>query len=192
MKRKNYYQALGVPRNETPAGIRAAYVQLAKRLHPDLAGPESTSAFQEIVEAYEVLSDPVRRSAYNSELSRAEQQERTPVPEPMRSSPTPERMTREPLHTGAVLELRLGFKELLRGTVIPVGVAVSEVCYACGGSGRDWLFPCFQCAGTGVREGFRTVYVRIPPTIARPGYVVEIPAGIGPGGNLILRVYPLP
>lgn len=192
MKLKNYYRALGVPRDETPSGIRAAYVQLAKRLHPDLAGPESTAAFQEVLEAYEVLSDPVRRTEYNMKLERAEQQERPPAAEPLRAGPAPEPMTRGSWAGGPIVELRLRLGELLRGGVIPVGIPVSEICFACRGSGREWLFPCFQCGGTGAHEGFRTVYARIPAMVARPGAPVEIPVRIGPGRNLLLRVYPVP
>ena len=69
---KDYYVVLGVPRNEDPHGIREAYRQLAKRYHPDRAGPEASTAFREVVEAYEALSDPERRSRFDRSLRRAE------------------------------------------------------------------------------------------------------------------------
>jgi len=72
MKRKTYYVILGVSNTESPRGIRAAYRDLAKRLHPDVAGEQSTRAFQEVTEAYDVLSDPARRRDYNNKLRRAE------------------------------------------------------------------------------------------------------------------------
>ena len=67
MSSKDYYVILGISRTEAPAAIRSAYRDLAHRYHPDLVGPEGTAHFQEINEAYEVLSDPSRRAAYDRE-----------------------------------------------------------------------------------------------------------------------------
>src|SRR5690242_947179 len=75
MASKTYYMVLGVSRTESPNGIRAAYRDLAKRLHPDVAGTQATHAFQEITQAYDVLSNPERRQAYNHELSRTEERD---------------------------------------------------------------------------------------------------------------------
>src|SRR5689334_4671710 len=79
MDGRTYYMILGVPRSETPGGIRSAYHDLAKKLHPDVAGEQATRAFQELSEAYDVLSDPQRRRAYNDELRRAERGDVLPV-----------------------------------------------------------------------------------------------------------------
>lgn len=48
---KNYYLILGVSRNETATGIHEAFRELAKRYHPDVAGPESTEQFRDLLEA---------------------------------------------------------------------------------------------------------------------------------------------
>jgi molecular chaperone DnaJ len=77
MADKNYYLILGVPRTETTAGIRARFRDLARALHPDLAGEQSTGAFQEITEAYEALVDPVARRRHNIELAASDR--RPPV-----------------------------------------------------------------------------------------------------------------
>lgn len=85
---RTYYRILGVSRTESPSGIHAAYRDLAKRLHPDVAGSEWTRAFQEVTEAYQVLSDPERRRRYNDELSRSESRGGTSAPRgPPRPSP---------------------------------------------------------------------------------------------------------
>lgn len=76
MDKKSYYVVLGVSRTETTSGIRAAYRDLVKKVHPDVAGAGATSAFREITEAYDVLSDPSRRDEYNDQLRRIEQQDR--------------------------------------------------------------------------------------------------------------------
>jgi len=72
MIKKDYYVILGVPRSESPAGIHDAFRRLAKLHHPDLGGPETTEAFQEIAQAYEVLSDPEQRITYDRTLRQSE------------------------------------------------------------------------------------------------------------------------
>ncbi len=58
------YLALKVSRTATPAEIRAAYRQQAKRCHPDKGG--DTRVFSKVQHAYEVLSDPHRRKVYDT------------------------------------------------------------------------------------------------------------------------------
>jgi molecular chaperone DnaJ len=64
---KDYYAALGVPKDADAAAIKKAYRQLARDLHPDKnpgnAGAEAR--FKEVSEAYDVLSDTKRRSEYD-------------------------------------------------------------------------------------------------------------------------------
>jgi len=72
MERKDYYLILGVSRGENLRGIQEAFRDLAKRYHPDRAGPETTGKFQEIQEAYGVLSDPEKRELYNHEIEEHE------------------------------------------------------------------------------------------------------------------------
>src|SRR5512137_48551 len=68
MLSRNFYVVLGVPSNETSTGIRRAFRELALRYHPDRAGAQGTEFFQEITEAYRVLSDPERRASYDDGL----------------------------------------------------------------------------------------------------------------------------
>ena len=68
MLSRNFYVVLGVPANESSGGIRRAYRELALRYHPDRAGTQGTQYFQELTEAYDVLSDPVRRASYDEGL----------------------------------------------------------------------------------------------------------------------------
>ena len=63
------YQLLGVARQATPAEITQAWRRRARAEHPD-ARPRDVGAparFRALAEAYEVLSDPVRRAAYDQE-----------------------------------------------------------------------------------------------------------------------------
>lgn len=60
---KNYYDILGVARDAEPAAIKQAYRRMASQHHPDKGG--DTTKFQEIEEAYRVLSDPAQRQQYD-------------------------------------------------------------------------------------------------------------------------------
>lgn len=62
---KNYYDILGVAKSASTADIKKAYRELAKQHHPDVAGGEGTK-FKEIAEAYEILSNPEKKSNYDN------------------------------------------------------------------------------------------------------------------------------
>jgi Ca-activated chloride channel family protein len=70
----NYYVVLGLKSGANAEAIRRAYHQAVRQLHPDVnANPEATELFLKTQEAYEILSDPVRRAAYDAELAIATQ-----------------------------------------------------------------------------------------------------------------------
>lgn len=63
---RNYYDILGISRDATPEQIKLAYRKLAKKYHPDASdNQEAKERFQEIQEAYSVLSDPEKRKTYH-------------------------------------------------------------------------------------------------------------------------------
>lgn len=67
MEYKDYYKTLGVARNASEDEIKRAYRKLALKYHPD-RNPNDSQAeekFKEINEAYQVLSDPQKRSRYD-------------------------------------------------------------------------------------------------------------------------------
>jgi DnaJ-class molecular chaperone len=98
MMTKDYYMILGVTRAESNSGIREAFRELAKRYHPDRVGSQGTTFFQEIVEAYEVLSDPERRTLYNRGLRHAEGDDPSqPEPIIVGQAPRSEPLVPEPL-----------------------------------------------------------------------------------------------
>ncbi len=65
----NYYAILGIPRDASPEEVRVAYREMALRYHPDTSAEADTAEqFIQIQNAYEVLSDPARRTAFDVSL----------------------------------------------------------------------------------------------------------------------------
>lgn len=208
---KNYYAILGVPRDESAAGIRAAFRDLARRHHPDLAGAEGVPAFREIVEAYRVLSDPEARRGYDAQLpgggSRFRVRRESVRPAARRRRP-------EPLDPMSIVEradavrpsMDALFDRLLRnftGIGVPKAerreplfcdVSLSPAEAHSGGvlpirlPGRE---PCPRCHGTGHAASF------LCPTCDARGEVerevvipLRIPPGVQPGAELDVALEP--
>ena len=66
MEFRDYYQTLGVAREAPADDIKKAYRKLARKYHPDVSKePDAEKRMKEVNEAYEVLSDPEKRAAYD-------------------------------------------------------------------------------------------------------------------------------
>lgn len=70
--KKDYYLTLGIPRTASLSSIRTAFHELVKRYHPERVGWQGARFFQDIVNAYQTLSGPEKRSLYDQGLSHAE------------------------------------------------------------------------------------------------------------------------
>src|SRR3984893_8789241 len=64
---RDYYETLGVSKTATAEEIRTAFRKLARKYHPDVAKDKKAAEekFKQINEAYEVLSDPEKRTKYD-------------------------------------------------------------------------------------------------------------------------------
>lgn len=101
----DHYRTLGVARNATAAQIKTRFHALAKETHPDATGNDKAKEelFKQLNEAYQVLSEPDARKAYDQALAAAEsarvERQRVrprpraaappPPPPPIRRPPTP-------------------------------------------------------------------------------------------------------
>ena len=104
----NHYATLGLDARCSAAQIRAAYRLLAKRHHPDLNpdAPEAVARAQELNAAYETLSDPARRRAYDRELEA--------------QNPAPARVAKRERNIAQDAHLRI--EDFLRGATLEVRV----------------------------------------------------------------------
>lgn len=93
----SYYEVLGVTRTASYDEVRRAYLERARAVHPDRVVEGSTSdaelrarSMQEVNEAWRVLRDPARRSAYDRAPAGARRTPGGPSrPPPRRTSPPP-------------------------------------------------------------------------------------------------------
>jgi molecular chaperone DnaJ len=215
MPLKSHYAILGVARDETPAGIRAAYREAVRRTHPDYAGPQSAPAFEEIVEAHSVLSDPDRRRDYDEKLCREERDRREPgLPHPFARDGDPRSMFTDrdaapPFFEASAewprryftggnglqaersqrlsVEVVLTPAEAVCGGILSIGIPVHEICGVCGGTGREWLFSCSNCRGRGRLSRMHPLPVSIPPSL-RLGVTFEALLEAMGSNNLLVKL----
>jgi DnaJ-class molecular chaperone len=171
MAPRNHYVVLGVVSTESAAGIRAAFRELARRLHPDRVGPDGAHAFRELTESYNVLRDPMQRKAYDEFLRstplerhvslRRDSKEIRPSEGAMFdrfarnftevSLPKGERVAE------LTVDVAISEEEAGAGGTVRVGVPTFAPCTRCAAQGCD------QCAWRGVRERERPVSIALPP-----------------------------
>ena len=172
------YEALGVGKGAKPAEIRRAWQRKSRALHPALnpGDPVAAQRYEEVARAWEVLSDPKRRAAYDrgerepdpvfplleggfegfdfsarvrvAKVSFREIFDASPSPEP-----SPEARRGEDLEQAT----RVSFEESMSGAERRVHLVRHERCPACQGMGDVAYGPvtCPRCAGEGQVRGSR-------------------------------------
>jgi molecular chaperone DnaJ len=161
---RDFYQVLGVERGATDAEIKRAFRRLAQQWHPDVnTDPAAQAQFKEINEAYQVLSDPQRRQAYDM-FGRAGLGGEAEggfggfggfgdiFDAFFGGAATGQRRGRPQAGSDLRYDLRITFEEAARGTDKEIEFRVLGPCETCGGSGaKEGTAPitCPQCEGRG-------------------------------------------
>jgi molecular chaperone DnaJ len=171
------YEVLGVKRSARPGEIRRAWQRVARALHPALnpGDPLAAERYREAALAFEVLSDPQRRAAYD----RGERPASPVSPAPaggfegfdfsarIRTETVGFREIFDPAMRGGGSEplrgedleqsTRLTFEESMKGAARRVHLVRFESCPACHGSGEVAFgpVPCPRCHGSGTVRGSR-------------------------------------
>lgn len=171
------YILLGVQQGASEAEIKRAYRRLARRLHPDINPGDRMAAarFQQILEAYETLIDPDRRSRYDAGHAAVEEPAAPRGFEGFDFSTRgvdysasfgdlfaevlSERGTRAPAERGADLhlEVEVGFEEALAGGERAITLIRRDHCRGCAGTGRarGHTGACAGCQGSGAVRSVR-------------------------------------
>ncbi len=205
----NPYDTLRVPKNASADEIKKAYRKLARENHPDASGGDE-SRFKEIQGAYDVLSDPEKRKAYDTFGSTngrgggpaGAQFQDFDLSDLLgglfgggrgggaRRGPQAER--------GADLqtEVHISFEDALAGVQVPVRANVETACHTCGGSGAEpGTAPvvCPECSGRGITSDSHGLFALSQPCprCRGNGTIVEHPCKTcrGSGRERVQKTY---
>jgi molecular chaperone DnaJ len=158
--RRDYYAVLGIADTADPREIRRAFQRLARQYSPDVNfwDEGARALFEEIAEAYRVLSDPTARAIYDRF---------GPAGTTAREGSS---RRGEDVH----IAVELSFEEAARETAVRLDVPRFSACGTCGGAGFTTGGACGTCRGRGVHR------------IADP-VTVTIPAGVDSGTQVRVR-----
>ena len=208
--KRDYYEVLGVTQSAGADDIKIAFRNLARKYHPDVnKEPDAEEKFKEINEAYSVLSDPEKRSAYDRYGFQGVNTNGMPDYSTMDLSDLfdlfglgnfggfggTSRRSRNAPRRGADLNtrLKLTFEEAVFGAEKEIEITRNEKCSVCSGTGAEpgsKPVTCQTCKGSGeVRQVQQTflgqmVQVVTCPTCGGRGEMIERPCQICRGTGL--------
>ena len=189
MAKRDFYEILGVPKNASDEEIKKSYRKLAMKFHPDRnqgeAAKEAEVKFKEAKEAYEMLSDPQKRAAYDQHgHAGVDPNMRGPAGEGMGGfaeafgdifgemfgqQQQRGRGGRQVFRGGDLsYAMEVTLEEAAKGKDAQIRVPTHENCEVCSGSGAKpgtQAKTCGTCGGAGavqVRQGFFSVQQTCP------------------------------
>ncbi|ARC53509.1 molecular chaperone DnaJ [Candidatus Riesia pediculischaeffi] len=183
MTTRNYYEILGIPNDAEDKDIKKAYKRLAMKYHPDRnkGNKHSEDRFKEIKEAYEILSDPQKRSTYDQYGHSAFDQIKMNggFNNDFSSGSTSDfgdifgdvfgdifggnKRSYRSRGSDLQYEISLSLEESVFGVLKEIRIPKLVMCRSCNGNGSKFgthLITCASCNGLGqiqTRQGFFTV-----------------------------------
>ena len=205
MEKRDYYDVLGVSRDANDADLKKAYRRLAMKLHPDrnLDDANAEEGFKEAKEAYDVLSDQRKRSAYDQFGHAGVDTNGSgfgggegfrDIFDEVFGDIFGGRGGRQRAHRGSDLryELELGLEEAVAGTTSRIRFPSEQACGTCSGSGAKpgtSASACSTCGGQGqvrVQQGFFSIQ-QACPRCHGAGSVITHPCGDCGGRGRVRR-----
>ncbi|WP_343192701.1 molecular chaperone DnaJ [Buchnera aphidicola (Taiwanaphis decaspermi)] len=198
MVKKDYYQTLNISNTAQDQEIKKAYKRLAIKYHPDRnqGNKNAEKKFKKIKEAYEILIDPKKRSAYDQYGHAAFQQGNTGEHD------FSSNFTSTTADFGDIFgdvfgdifgdnssnrkgvdlkyEMELNLEEAVKGVTKKINIPTLNDCNICNGTGSKFgqkISKCFACNGNGqinMRKGFFTVQQTCPSCYGK-GKVIKNP-----------------
>nr|XP_057901993.1 dnaJ homolog subfamily A member 3, mitochondrial-like [Doryrhamphus excisus] len=172
--KQDFYEVLGLTRTASQKEIKKAYYQLAKKYHPDTNpdDPEAKEKFAKLAEAYDVLSDELKRKQYDTYGSAGFDPSRTNQQQQYRAGSAtldPEELFRKIFgdftsgfrDVNSMFEQRpefmmeLTFAEAAKGVNKQLSVNMEDDCPRCDGKGNEpgtKVSHCHYCNGTGTES----------------------------------------
>jgi molecular chaperone DnaJ len=199
--KRDYYEILGVPRGASEAEIKKAYRSLARDHHPDSnpGDPGAEERFKELTEAYEVLSNPDSRRAYDTYGHQVPRGAASGYPggdpfggfqdifdaffgdRPFGGSFFGTSASRRPTRgSDAEVEVEISLREAAYGVDREVSVQTVKNCPVCGGEGGTESHVCRTCGGAGavrtVRESIlgQMVSTQTCSTCGGRGSIIDV------------------
>lgn len=187
---KDYYKILGISEFDSNENIKTAYRKLVRQFHPDIAGnsQENILRFKEITEAYEVLSNQVKKTEYDKAkrfydyASKSESKKET-----INNSTNPQNKnknfsfnwedflskknknateTKSPKRGKDIFsDIEISIFEAIGGTTKIINMLQTNVCQKC--KGRKFIngSVCNECNGKGEKSSYKKFTVKIPANI---------------------------
>ena len=211
----DYYEVLQVERTANDTELKAAYRKLAMQYHPDRNpnNPDAEEKFKACSEAYQVLSDPDKRAAYDR-YGHAGVGAAGAAGNPFAGGPFAQgdlgdifgdlfgemfnmgtragRASRAARGRDIKFDLRLEFEEAVFGIEREINIRRAEACNDCSGTGSEGgrqPETCQQCGGRGqirTQQGFFSV-ARTCPVCSGTGSVVRHPCKTCRGDGRLQR-----
>jgi molecular chaperone DnaJ len=211
MSKRDYYEVLGVGRDADEAALKSAFRKLAMQHHPDRnpGDKEAELKFKELNEAYQVLSDPQKRQAYNQFGHRAFENGggggqgpggadfgdfMSDIFESFFGQGGGRQRGQGGRERGADLRynLEITLEEAFQGKAASIRVPTAITCEACNGSGaKPGSKPrqCPTCGGYGrvrASQGFFSIE-RTCPTCNGRGEIIDDPCKACGGAGRVTR-----
>ena len=205
MAKRDYYEVLGVERGAGEDSLKKSYRRLAMKYHPD-RNPDDAQAeerFKEAKEAYEVLSDPQKRAAYDQfghDGVNADALHNTAgfgggfrdIFDDVFGDIFGGRSAGTRAHRGADLRysLELDLEQAVAGDTVTIRIPTVVDCETCSGSGaRPGTHPvsCETCGGNGqvrMQQGFFSLQ-QTCPRCQGSGTVISDPCGTCRGAGKV-------